>query len=302
MGCHRLFVPIARPFFMLTIFACPKPFRDPHICVIQRNAIRSWTLLKGNPEVILVGDEPGIAEICAEFGLRHVKKVICNEKGTPRLDKVFQEVQSAARHSVLCYVNADIVLLDDFIDAARKTMTLKKALMVGARMDLDLSVPIDFSDSTWASRIHSEALTNGKPMTISSDYFLFRRGLYDSLPPFLVGRPAYDNWMIWYARSLGFAVVDASAEVLAVHQNHNHTVSWAAAHNQSENESNRNLAGRWHGTYNLRDANAYLSSTGVHRRRFSSVKERLRIARIMLRRYPRHLISRWRFQSDEAGS
>ena len=41
---------------MLTIFSCPKPFRG-HFGMIQRNAIRSWTLLKPTPDVILIGDE-----------------------------------------------------------------------------------------------------------------------------------------------------------------------------------------------------------------------------------------------------
>ena len=51
---------------MLTIFAVPKPFRG-HIGVIQRNAIRSWTLLRPACDIILMGNEEGIAEIAAEF-------------------------------------------------------------------------------------------------------------------------------------------------------------------------------------------------------------------------------------------
>jgi hypothetical protein len=68
---------------MLTIFACPKPFTDPHIAIIQRNAITSWTLLRPRPEIILFGDEPGVTEICKELGLRHVGEVERNEYGTP---------------------------------------------------------------------------------------------------------------------------------------------------------------------------------------------------------------------------
>ena len=59
---------------MLTIFATPKPFRG-HIAVIQRNAIRSWTLLRPACEIILMGNDEGTAEIAAEFGVRHVPEI-----------------------------------------------------------------------------------------------------------------------------------------------------------------------------------------------------------------------------------
>ena len=39
---------------LITLFSAPKPFADPHIAIIQRNALRSWTLLP-DVEVILLG-------------------------------------------------------------------------------------------------------------------------------------------------------------------------------------------------------------------------------------------------------
>lgn len=52
---------------MLTLFTIAKPFRGP-FAVIQRNTIRSWTLLRPACEIILFGDDDGSAEIAAEFG------------------------------------------------------------------------------------------------------------------------------------------------------------------------------------------------------------------------------------------
>jgi hypothetical protein len=43
----------------LTIFSAPKPFTNPHIDIIQRNAIRSWVEMDSRVEVILIGDEQG---------------------------------------------------------------------------------------------------------------------------------------------------------------------------------------------------------------------------------------------------
>ena len=44
----------------LTIFTAPKPFTDPHIALIQRNAILSWLHLGPRVAVILLGEELGL--------------------------------------------------------------------------------------------------------------------------------------------------------------------------------------------------------------------------------------------------
>ncbi len=53
---------------MLTIFSCHKAFHG-HFNTIQRNAIKSWTLLRPKPEIFLIGDDEGTAEVCRESDL-----------------------------------------------------------------------------------------------------------------------------------------------------------------------------------------------------------------------------------------
>jgi hypothetical protein len=46
----QTFQPSNLPTFrmpLITLFSAPKPFTDPHIALIQRNALHSWTLLPG---------------------------------------------------------------------------------------------------------------------------------------------------------------------------------------------------------------------------------------------------------------
>src|SRR6266436_4750093 len=86
---------------MITIFAMPKAFRG-HIDVIQRNAIMSWTRLSIKPEIILLGTDEGTAEVAR------------NPEGTPLVSDLFAQGQRCAANDLLCYVNADIILLDDF--------------------------------------------------------------------------------------------------------------------------------------------------------------------------------------------
>src|SRR5207244_10609033 len=101
---------------MLTIFSTLKPFKG-HIGIIQRNAIASWALLHPRPEIILFGNEEGTAEAAMDIGALHVSQVARNEFGTPLLNDLFQKAEQLASHQTLCYVNADILLLDDFSEA-----------------------------------------------------------------------------------------------------------------------------------------------------------------------------------------
>ncbi|MFA9404095.1 MAG: glycosyl transferase family 2, partial [Anaerolineales bacterium] len=72
---------------MLTIFSPPKPFQGK-IDVIQRNAIESWIALGDEVEIVLVGDELGLADVAAEYGVGHVEDVARNKYGTPLLDDI----------------------------------------------------------------------------------------------------------------------------------------------------------------------------------------------------------------------
>ncbi len=212
------------PNAALTIFALPKPFRG-HIETIQRNAIRSWTELRPAPEILLFGDDAGTAEIAQQLGLRHIPSVRRNEFGTPLVSDLFQQAQSAARHDRLCYVNSDIILLADLPPAvARIARFREEFLMVGRRLDLDLAEPLCFDANGWGASLRSRALSQGR-MNIarSIDYFVFPRNLYPPLPEMALGRFWWDNWLIWKAHAVGAAVVDASAVVLAIHQNHDHS-------------------------------------------------------------------------------
>lgn len=216
--------PRESPHARLTLFSTPKKF-DGHIAVIQRNAIASWTRMNPAPEVILFGTDAGTAEIASEFGLRHVPTVKCNEWGTPLVSDLFAQAQELATGAAICYVNADIILFDDFAQAiSRVAAWSDNFLMVGRRTDLDIKDPINFHQDDWAAQIRNRARREGKlQIARSIDYFAFSRGLYPPMPPLAIGRFWWDNWLLWKARSLHAKVVDATKAVLAVHQNHDYS-------------------------------------------------------------------------------
>ena len=209
---------------MLTIFSTPKPFRG-HIRTIQRNAIQSWKRVHPNVDIILFGDDEGAEETAREFGLRYVPEVPRNEFGTKLLRGFFEPAQEMARYDHLCYVNCDIILTRSLVNAMDfAASSFPRFLVVGRRCDTDIAEPWNFSDPAWEERLTALAQRQGRiaaPWFI--DYFAFHRGLYEKMPPFVIGRIHWDHWLIWKARSSGAAVVDASDSILAVHQNHDYS-------------------------------------------------------------------------------
>jgi len=208
---------------LLTLFATPKKF-EGHIGVIQRNALQSWMRMNPEPEIILFGHEPGTAEIAAEFGLRHVPDVKCNQWGTPLVSDLFEQAEKLGHGSIVGYVNSDIILFDDFAQALTRVAAWSNHfLMVGRRTDLDIKQGVDFRGD-WAAQLRADARRQGKlQIARSIDYFAFSRGLYPSIPALAIGRFWWDNWLLWKARSLGANVVDATRAVLVLHQNHDYS-------------------------------------------------------------------------------
>ena len=252
---------------MLTLFSTPKPFRG-HFATIQRNAVKSWTLLQPACEVILCGDDEGVADAARDLKIRHLPNIARNEYGTPLVSDMFTQAERAAANDMLCYINADIIVMNDLVEAVARVRA-RRFLVLGQRWDLDVSDALDFADSAWEAKLRAQVRSRGAlhPFT-GVDYYVFPKGLWGPLPPFAVGRIVYDNWLIWRARSWGVPVIDATPVVTCVHQNHERTYSSLGRESpdgkdqfQEGLEARRNLelaGGRRH-VYTLRNANWILT-------------------------------------------
>ena len=255
---------------MLTIFSCPKPFRG-HVDITQRNAIHSWLLLDPKPDVILLGDDEGVSQVAQEFGVRHIPDVTCNEFGTPLISSLFEIAEKVATSPLMCYVNADIVFLQDFMEGIRMVLAEQpSALMVGRRWNIDIREPIEF-DSHWQQSLKSMVSKKGKLYPyFAIDYFVFPKNSLGKLPPFAIGRPAWDNWVIYQACSSGMAVVDMTKIVTVIHENHDyshHPDGWKGAMKGEESKRNIALAGEVAHVHSLLDATHYLTERGLKKRR-----------------------------------
>jgi hypothetical protein len=193
--------------------------------MIQRNAVRSWAALRPRAEIILLGSDGGTAEMAAEVGAVHIAAVAQSPAGAPRLDDVLDKGQKQARGAIVCFVNADIVLTQRWLSALQTVAHWRRQfLMVGRRWNLDVVAPIDFASPGWDHDIVVDATSRGRQATnMFIDYFAFPRGMMVDVPPFAIGRPGYDNWLLWRTRQRNIPLVDASDAAPVVHQNHDHS-------------------------------------------------------------------------------
>jgi hypothetical protein len=122
-------------------------------------------------------------------------------------------------------------------------------MMFGRRWDTDLRCPWDFSSPDWERTLAVYAVDHGNLGVKSAyDYFLFPKGAwggtngYDNFPPLAIGRPPWDNWIVFWALAHGMDVVNASDFVLAVHQNHAYNLPGGKRETYGGPEAQRNLA------------------------------------------------------------
>jgi hypothetical protein len=139
-------------------------------------------------------------------------------------------------------------------------------LMVGQRWDVDLKEPLDFN-SDWENWLQTYIVEHAQLHPITGiDYFVFRRGLWKEIPPFAIGRTAWDNWLIYEARVQSVPVIDATQSIIIIHQNHNYAHirhSIKGELNGPEIERNVVLAGGRQNIFTLQDVTWLLSKRGL---------------------------------------
>jgi len=258
---------------LITIFALPKPFgRETDL--IQRNAINSWARLRPNVEVLLIGDEDGIADTAKELGVRHAGGIKFNEHGTPLVNSAFEIAHRETRSPFLAYCNCDVILLKDFvrsIELLADNPTFSKFVAFGQRTDLKVENEIDFDQLHQIESLLDRTRRLGKlSSNVCKEYFVFNRELYNDVPAFAIGRGNWDNWMIHSAKHHNIPVVKLSKMVSAIHQAHDYSHASASRYScyvsGDEASENLRLAGGRH-LVSGSTANWRLTQTGLKRER-----------------------------------
>ncbi len=266
---------------LITLFSAPKAFTDPVTALAQQNAIRSWKQLP-DVDVLLLGEEDGLAEAAREIGVRHSAEVAFNPKGVPLISSMLKLARDTSDSRLLCIVNADIILMSDFVDAARqmaaftpKQRELANYVLLSRRWDLDVRSRVEFT-ADWEEQLRQAARTQGRlHRPTGSDLFLFPRDCYQDMPDFAIGRAGWDNWMIYKAHMEGWPVIDATPSMTVIHQNHDyrHLPGARPHYDHPETRLNERLAGGQAATrYSVLDTTHVLEAGRLTRPKMSAAR------------------------------
>jgi hypothetical protein len=253
---------------LVCLFSVPKPFTGL-AAIHQTNAISSWRRLRDDVEVMLCGDESGAAEIARSYAVRHIPEILRNEYGTPLISSAFEAATEHTRARLLCYINADIILMSDFLRAL-DSVHLPSFVLCGRRWNLELPYLLDFEAEDWELKLRTEVDRSGElHAPTAMDYFAFPRGLIRHMPPFAIGRTVWDNWLLFHARALGAPLIDATQSITIVHQNHTYAHidgGVQAAWSGPEARRNRALGSDMLFPFSIEDATYELEHSGLKRK------------------------------------
>lgn len=204
---------------MITFFSTPKGFDDPFYNTIQRNAIKSWIALPIEKEIILVGDDPGVKEVCDEFHLQHISGCAVNEYGTPLLNDIFKKADAAGIGDLFCYINADIITLPDFADVFPVLQTIHDRPFLASGFRYLVDVNTDINTTEQMKKLFETAVEDRSP---AIDYFIYPRGFYNDMPAFAIGRWFWDSWMPYHSLNQNGYYIDCTDTTRVLHQNHSY--------------------------------------------------------------------------------
>ncbi len=288
---------------VLTIFAAPKRFQG-HSALIQENAINSWRRLEPRPKLILFTNDDETVEAGRRLGVDEVRRVETNAYGTPLVSNMFTQADALAGGDVMAFVNADIILPQAAVEAARIAREWSsRFLLVAQRWDVDVREPVGF-DAGWERGWMREAIARGRLHSEGAiDWFVYPRGQYAQMPPFAIGRTAYDNWLLWSTRDAGIPLIDATGFVDLIHQNHDYSHSKLDTWAGPEALENQRWVRHWTNYYRITHANWTLAADGTIRRA-AGWKYRMAAPKLVLSYFVRGVdrrIRTWQFARKQNG-
>jgi len=207
---------------MITVLFSPKPFKG-NDATNQRNAIASWCREIPGAELICYGESEGVTDACRDFVATLVREIPLTQTGAPRFDWIVQHAAQHGKYDLQMFINADIFLMPGFCEAIAK-IPFPQFLAISDRLNvpeglLSESAPTNAKGTLLKLIDSGDAEMNGGA---GSDFFIFKRGMWNNLPPVAAGRAGYDNVLMWTCLKQHHPLVDVTRAILPLHPKHNY--------------------------------------------------------------------------------
>ena len=205
---------------LLTLFTTWIDTSDKYL--VHNLTVRNWMSFSPVVIPVMFTNESVIAERCRRLGWKVLPVSVTAAGGIPVLKYMFQDAMRAFNTTLYAYSNGDILytngLVNTLISLIHSDIDMKAPMMlVGKRTNVNNLTEAECS--SWAN-LSEVARRRGKLFIgEAEDFFITTRNYpWKGMAEVVIGRRAYDNWLVYYTRKLHYVIIDVTETVLAIHQ------------------------------------------------------------------------------------
>ena len=227
---------------LLTIFTTW--MYDKEKISLNNRTLQNWKSLP-SVNVIVFSNCSKVQQISKRAGWT-VLPVIQEAADCPVLPSMFLEAQHKFDSTFYGYANGDLLFSDGLVKTLQKIRCefrdKKKLLIVGKRTNVFASLLTELN-SQLGKEVEEYVVKYGERFQPDAlDYFITDQFFpWENFLPLVVGRRAYDNWVLAFARHKNFTVIDASDSVTCLHQTLDKRGNYEGLHKGIYNDYNINI-------------------------------------------------------------
>ncbi|KAK3599742.1 hypothetical protein CHS0354_037217 [Potamilus streckersoni] len=208
---------------LLTLFTTWHESNDKY--TVHNITLLNWISLRPLIFPVVFTNEASTAEQCSQKGWKVLPVRATAAKGAPFLKHMYLDAMKKFDSEFYAFANSDILFTDKLVETLlavlEENSTLRgHTLIVGKRTNVN-----NLTESEGSSWSGLESVSKKRGMlfaTYAEDYFITSASYpWKDIPDIVIGRRAYDNWLVLNARKMMHRVLDATETILAVHQTTN---------------------------------------------------------------------------------
>ncbi|KAK3599738.1 hypothetical protein CHS0354_037211 [Potamilus streckersoni] len=208
---------------LLTLFTTWRESKDKY--TVHNITLLNWISLRPLIVPVVFTNETSTAEQCSQKGWKVLPVRAAAAKGAPVLKYMYLDVMKQFDSKFYAFANSDILFTDKLVETLLAVLKENSTfnghtLIVGKRTNVN-----NLTESEGSSWRGLESVSKKRGMlfaTYAEDYFITSASYpWKDIPDIVIGRKAYDNWLVLNARRMKYRVLDATETILAVHQTTN---------------------------------------------------------------------------------
>ncbi|XP_052230680.1 uncharacterized protein LOC127844473 isoform X2 [Dreissena polymorpha] len=196
---------------------------NPEKNLVHNLTLINWRLLHPYVIPVVFTNESSVINECNQAGVTALPLSAVAADGIPVLKYMYRDVMNLFNTSFYAFSNGDILFTETLIHTLAQIINSttedlsKPILIVGQRTNVE-NVTLD-EGSDWAN-VTCISKSRGKLFTgWAEDFFITPPSFpWKEVPEVVIGRRAYDNWLVYNSRKVKYNVIDATKTILAVHQ------------------------------------------------------------------------------------